>query len=129
LISICWFYGDLTISFIYPLFLHSFIQTVLRDTWNFTGYVTSDSGAVEDIYAKHHYLNATAAEGVAAAIKAGCDIDSSLDHGHSGTGSPYVEERHESTRYTNEDVQCSRVKDVQCSRVKDESAILVCMFG
>ena len=105
--SINWFYGRPRHFTYLPPLLHFFIQTVLRDTWNFSGYVTSDSGAVEDIYAKHHYLNATAAEGVAAAIKAGCDIDSSLDHGHSGTGSPYVEERHESTRYMNEDVQCS----------------------
>ena len=66
------------------------LQTVLREAWNFTGYVTSDSGAVQDIYDQHHYLNATAAEGVAAAVKAGCDIDSSLSHGHSSSGSPYT---------------------------------------
>ena len=29
--------------------------------------------------------------GVAAAIRAGCDIDSSLSHGHSASGSPYVQ--------------------------------------
>ena len=45
---------------------------------------------MEDIYAKHHYLNMTAAAGVAAAVKAGCDIDSSLDKGHASTGSPYT---------------------------------------
>ena len=44
----------------------------------------------QDIYAQHHYLNSTAAEGVAAAVKAGCDIDSSLDRGHSSSGSPYT---------------------------------------
>ena len=79
---------------------------VLRQAWNFTGYVTSDSGAVEDIYHQHHYLNMSAPEAVAAAVKAGCDIDSSLDKGemyrfncvhsgrvcsgHSATGSPYT---------------------------------------
>jgi len=66
------------------------LQDVLRTAWNFSGYVSSDSGAVEDIYAHHHYLNTTAEEGVAAAIKAGCDIDSSLDKGHASTGSPYT---------------------------------------
>jgi beta-glucosidase-like glycosyl hydrolase len=66
------------------------LQNVLRDAWNFTGYVTSDSGAVEDIYARHHYQNMTAAQGVAAAVLAGCDIDSSLDKGHTSSGSPYT---------------------------------------
>ena len=66
------------------------LQTVLRDAWNFSGYVTSDSGAVADIYSQHHYLNSTAAEGVAYAIKAGCDIDSSLQNGYFNSGSPYV---------------------------------------
>ena len=41
---------------------------------------------VKDIYAQHHYLNMSAAQGVAAAIKAGCDIDSSLDKGVSDHG-------------------------------------------
>lgn len=66
------------------------LQTVLRDAWNFSGYVTSDSGAIADIYSQHHYLNSTAAEGVAYAIKAGCDIDSSLENGYFNSGSPYV---------------------------------------
>jgi beta-D-xylosidase 4 len=66
------------------------LEDVLRGAWNFSGYVTSDSGAVEDIYKQHHYQNMTAAEGVAAAVKAGCDIDSSLDHGSHDSGSPYT---------------------------------------
>lgn len=57
------------------------LRDVLRTAWNFSGYVTSDSGAVRDIFAEHHYLNMSADEGVAAAVKAGCDIDS---------GSPYT---------------------------------------
>eukprot|EP00931_Biecheleriopsis_adriatica_P070744 TRINITY_DN44536_c0_g1_i1.p1 TRINITY_DN44536_c0_g1~~TRINITY_DN44536_c0_g1_i1.p1 ORF type:complete len:877 (-),score=200.93 TRINITY_DN44536_c0_g1_i1:62-2692(-) len=66
------------------------LQDVLRTAWNFSGYVSSDSGAVEDIYAKHHYKNMSADRGVAEAVKAGCDIDSSLDSGHASTGSPYT---------------------------------------
>jgi len=65
------------------------LQDVLRDSWNFSGYVTSDSGAVEYIYTQHHYRK-TPESGVAAAVKAGCDIDSNLDKGHSSTGSPYT---------------------------------------
>jgi len=66
------------------------LEDVLRKEWGFSGYVTSDSGAVEDIYSQHHYKNMSAEEGVAAAVKAGCDIDSNLKTGHSSTGSPYT---------------------------------------
>ena len=54
------------------------------------GYVTSDSGAVQDIYEAHRYANATRA--VAEAVKAGCDLNSggwSGDHAWS-TSSPYM---------------------------------------
>ena len=33
------------------------LTQVLRDSWSFAGYVTSDSGALEDIYSQHHYTN------------------------------------------------------------------------
>ena len=47
-----------------------------RRAWGFTGYVTSDSDAVGDIYTAHHYAK-TAAEASCLAIKNGqCDIDS-----------------------------------------------------
>ena len=65
-----------------------FLKRVLRDSWNFTGVVTSDSGAIDEIFCKlqdcrkiggdqgHEYRNWTAEEATAAAIKAGCDVDS-----------------------------------------------------
>ena len=31
------------------------LQTTAREAWGFDGYITSDSGAVEDIYEKHKY--------------------------------------------------------------------------
>jgi xylan 1,4-beta-xylosidase len=40
-----------------PTCASPFLTTVLRDTWQFAGYVTSDSGALEDIYDNHHYTN------------------------------------------------------------------------
>ena len=47
----------------------------MRQKWGYQGYVTSDSGAIDDIYLQHHYLpNATAT--VAAAITAGCNMES-----------------------------------------------------
>lgn len=57
------------------------IETLLRRTWGFDGYVTSDCGAIRDIYSSHqwvpegwdHPVNATEAAGLA--IKAGTDLN------------------------------------------------------
>jgi beta-glucosidase-like glycosyl hydrolase len=50
------------------------LETTLRETWGFEGYVTSDCGAIEDIYTQHNYttdgINATAQS-----IAAGTDVD------------------------------------------------------
>ena len=48
---------------------------LLRGTWNFTGYVTSDSGAINDIYSSHHYTR-NWTQTVTKALEAGCDIES-----------------------------------------------------
>ena len=67
------------------------LKDLLRDTWRFDGYVTSDSGAVQDITDNHHYCsNLTCAVG--AALSSGCDVESAIwppDHPW-GTGSPYI---------------------------------------
>jgi xylan 1,4-beta-xylosidase len=42
-----------------PTCASSFLTQVLRDTWGFDGYVTSDSGALENIANDHHYTNST----------------------------------------------------------------------
>jgi beta-glucosidase-like glycosyl hydrolase len=50
------------------------LTTVLRDTWGFTGYVTSDSGALENIAGTHHYTNSSLAS-VPVALRDGqCDV-------------------------------------------------------
>eukprot|EP00047_Mylnosiga_fluctuans_P006447 m.246915 g.246915 ORF g.246915 m.246915 type:complete len:772 (-) comp15227_c0_seq1:9-2324(-) len=49
------------------------LNTTLRSSWGFEGYVTSDSGAVEDILINHHYVN-NQSDAVADALKAGCDV-------------------------------------------------------
>ncbi|MCP9494897.1 MAG: glycoside hydrolase family 3 C-terminal domain-containing protein [Pyrinomonadaceae bacterium MAG19_C2-C3] len=46
---------------------------ILRDDWNFDGYVVSDCDAVADIY-KNHKFAKTEEEGVALAVKAGTDL-------------------------------------------------------
>jgi hypothetical protein len=48
---------------------------IRRDLLQFDGYVTSDSGAIGDIYKTHRYV-ATAAEAAAVSIEAGTDVNS-----------------------------------------------------
>ncbi|XP_041352564.1 probable beta-D-xylosidase 5 [Gigantopelta aegis] len=50
------------------------LTTILRDEWNFSGYIISDGSAIENIITWHHYLN-TSAETAAACIKAGCNLE------------------------------------------------------
>lgn len=49
------------------------LSDILRKQWGFDGYIVSDCGAIEDIYA-HHHFSSTPEAGAAAAIQAGCDI-------------------------------------------------------
>ena len=72
-----------------PACASTFLSAVLREHWGFEGYITSDSGAIEDIYTTH-FPGMDPALGVSLAIKAGTDIDSSLDNGKDATGSPYM---------------------------------------
>nr|KAG5694882.1 hypothetical protein BaRGS_029499 [Batillaria attramentaria] len=50
------------------------LTDILRNEWNFTGYVISDGGAVENIITKHHYFN-NSVDTVAACLNAGCSIE------------------------------------------------------
>jgi beta-D-xylosidase 4 len=42
-----------------PTCASPFLTRVLRDEWNFRGYVTSDSGALENIHNNHNYTNSS----------------------------------------------------------------------
>ena len=58
-----------------PCCAHQYLlKDILRDTWDFDGYVVSDCGAIKDIY-KHHQYTDTPAEAAAVALKAGCDLN------------------------------------------------------
>ena len=50
------------------------LQTVARDAWGFDGYITSDCGAVQDVYQNHKYA-ATPEEAVRDIMHAGTDVD------------------------------------------------------
>jgi len=59
-----------------PTCANSFLNGVLRGEWNFSGYITSDTGAVADIYEQHKYV-ATGEEATCAALRdGGTDMDS-----------------------------------------------------
>ena len=50
------------------------MQSILRDKWNFKGYVTSDCGAIDDIF-NHHKTHPDAATAAADAVFHGTDLD------------------------------------------------------
>ena len=50
------------------------LKKVLREKWNFKGYVVSDCGAINDIYENHKFVS-TPEEAAALAVKAGCDLE------------------------------------------------------
>lgn len=50
------------------------LEKILRDDWNFQGYVVSDCGAIYDIH-HFHKLVETEAEAAALAVRKGCDLN------------------------------------------------------
>ncbi len=55
------------------------LDEILRKRWGFEGYVVSDCGAIGDIYLNHKVVP-TAEQGVARAVKAGCDLNCGVEY-------------------------------------------------
>ncbi len=53
---------------------HELLIDILRNEWGFDGFVTSDCGAVDDVFQKHKYV-ATGAEASAVSMKNGEDLN------------------------------------------------------
>jgi beta-glucosidase len=63
-----------------PACSNPFLLTeLLRNKWGFDGHVVSDCGAIANIYEAHKVV-ATAEEGAARAVKAGCDLCCGSDY-------------------------------------------------
>lgn len=55
---------------------NKFLENILRNQWNFQGYIVSDCGAIQDFYdVKAHHVVAYAEEAAAMAVKAGTDLN------------------------------------------------------
>ena len=69
------------------------LKQTLRKEWKFRGYITSDSGALDDIWKYHHYAKDWD-ETVCLTLEAGCDVESA-GWGRDGawrTGGHYIKD-------------------------------------
>ncbi|MGD1046798.1 MAG: glycoside hydrolase family 3 C-terminal domain-containing protein [Bacteroidota bacterium] len=57
------------------------LKKVLREKWNFKGFVVSDCGAIYDIYGSHKFVS-TPEEAAALAVLAGCDLECGDTYGY-----------------------------------------------
>jgi xylan 1,4-beta-xylosidase len=76
-----------------PACAHEYmLQKVVRQEWKFRGYVTSDSGALDNIANQHGYAKDWP-ETVQLALQAGCDVESAVWTGGAfTTGGHYIDE-------------------------------------
>jgi beta-glucosidase len=67
---------------------------ILRNEWGFDGYIVSDCGAINDIWANHKIVG-TAAQASALAVKAGCDLNCGMAYNNLGlaVAAGYISEK------------------------------------
>lgn len=84
---------------------HELLIDILRNEWGFNGFVTSDCGAVDDVWQsnRHHYVN-TGAEASAVSMKNGEDLNCG------DTFQKYCKEAINSGLMTEEDLDCALVR-------------------
>ena len=61
-----------------PTCASPFLRDLLRGTWAFKGYVTSDTGALEDIYNQHHFTATEAEAACQALVNGTTDVSSDV---------------------------------------------------
>ncbi len=78
------------------------MEKILLEDWGFKGYYVSDCGAIQDIYAHHHYTE-NAAEAASIAVKRGCNLN---------CGKTYqsLVDAYEEDLITDEDLQNAAIK-------------------
>ncbi len=59
-----------------PTCADSRLNKILRETWGYTGYITSDTDAVGDIFSQHKYTKSKAEASCLAISQGGCDMNS-----------------------------------------------------
>ncbi len=63
----------------FPCCANPVLYGILRDEWNFRGYIVSDCWAISDFY-KFTYFSGDASEAAAKAIRAGTDLECGVDY-------------------------------------------------
>ncbi len=63
-----------------PTCASPFLSNVLRGAWGFDGYITSDTGAIEDIYKAHHFSDSMEAAACAALVNGTTDVCSGFPY-------------------------------------------------
>ena len=59
-----------------PTCASQFLSDIIRGKWNFTGYITSDTGALEDVYLEHKYVDTEQEAACVSLINGTTDVDS-----------------------------------------------------